>query len=107
MAQFTLRTAGQQSVTITDSNAGLTRTCSYTVLGPTAFTGTISLADPQTTRQETVWLAASTYLPPNDSGLSFESLNGPYVDNPTGGLSKLGTVRARGVIGPDSCWLGT
>ena len=99
LAQFTLRTAGQQTVTITDSNAGLTRTCSYTVVGPKAFTGTISLADPKTTRQETVWLAASTYLPPNDLGLNFESLNGPYVDNPNGGLSKLGTFQPVGVIG--------
>ena len=96
LALITLRTAGQQSVTITDpNNASLTRTCSYTVLGPQAYTGTIEVADPNTTGNTTVWLPATTYVPPNDSGVTVLNPIGPYVDRAigsSGSLVALGTI---------------
>jgi hypothetical protein len=68
-ATVTLRTAGMQTVTITDpADASLTRACSYKVFAPKAITGTISVADPKTRLTNApIVLAASTGVAANDA----------------------------------------
>jgi hypothetical protein len=89
---ITLRTAGVQTVTITDLNdPNLTKTCSYSVFAPEAVTGTIHVADPRTTGNTTLWLAATTGVAGNDP-VTIDLFSVPMVNDPTNGLSPLGTV---------------
>jgi hypothetical protein len=89
---ITLRTAGVQTVTITDVNdPSLTKTCSYTVFAPEAVTSSIHVADPRTTGNTTLLLAATTGVAGNDP-VTIDLFSVPMVNDPTNGLSPLGTV---------------
>lgn len=97
---ITLRTAGVQTVTITDtghqdpSGQNLTLTCSYSVHGPRAFSGTVDIADPQTSGNTVNFLPASSFLPPDDQDATVDALSGPYVGDAISGYDLLGAVSA-------------
>ena len=108
---ITLRSAGAQSVTITDpNNPNLTQTCIYQVDGPRAYTGTVNVPTPQTTGNTTVQLTAFSYLPPNDPGVTFNTtdtpLNPPQVNDPnvSGQLDSFGVVSPSQTGPPTIFW---
>ena len=85
-ATITFRTAGVQTITITDPNdPSLKKTCSYQVFGPKAVTGTISVPDPRTTGNTTIPLAASTGVAGNDP-VTIDLLSVPTVNGSPVGL---------------------
>lgn len=89
-----LRTAGEQTLTLTDPHdPTLTITCTYDVRGPRAFTGTLDVADPYMTGNVVTWLQAAVYIPPNDPGVTISGLGAPLIDQ-GGGLVPLGQVTA-------------
>jgi hypothetical protein len=98
-----LRTAGAQTITITDpDNAALTTTCTFTVEGMRAFRGTVTLSDPFSAAKdrwssETInHLLPWSHLPPNSTNYTITDLTPPQVSagDLIDGLVNLGTVAA-------------
>lgn len=102
--ELRLRTAGTQTVTITDpDDAALTLTCSYTVLGPIAYKGSLILPDPYSTGNEETGLVASTWLPADAGPYTVTDVTAPIVDSPSGPVA-LGSVAGVGDPVPTVIW---
>ena len=98
--QVQLRTAGSQTVTITDpADASLTRTCAYPVNGPLAYRGTLSVPDPYTTTDELTKFLPFVSLPENAGPFTLTDVVGPKADTPSG-LAPLGSLEAGGGLIP-------
>ena len=78
--------------------------CNIAVDGPEAFNGRVYMPDPMSSLNTVVTLAASRYLPPNDSSYTVEVTSGPQVANPNGGFRSLGTVTPVNGKSPAVTW---